>query len=109
MSKHTPGPFHADPSATGAPEWLVRAADGTTLALCMGPDAEHNARLFAAAPECKQQRDELLEALEDLLDEAIEHRSRCPANPAICDGDCTCGVTAKVLRAAAALRKARKE
>lgn len=62
-TQHTPGPWFAD-------DQKVRAEiDHVLIAGCSVRDLETsecqaNARLIAAAPETKQQRDELLEALQ---------------------------------------------
>lgn len=60
---HTPGPWLATDEHSGSEPWRVDSGsesyvnDGWIVASLWGPDAEHNARLIAAAPD-------LLEALE---------------------------------------------
>lgn len=55
--KHTPGPWVANDKHCGNNPWRVEPAtkdwlnDGWTIADLLGPDAEANARLIAAAPE----------------------------------------------------------
>lgn len=69
MAKFTPGPWVANNFHSGHSEWRVETDapgyhnNGWHIAVEIpGPDAEHNARLMAAAPE-------LLEALTEALRE----------------------------------------
>jgi hypothetical protein len=72
-SKHTPGPWNAEPM-TGRGAW-VKGSSGEWAALSCGDTdttAEANARLIAAAPE-------LLEALNKIISRHSE---------LVCSGDC---------------------
>ena len=72
MSKHTPGPWRVKYESEPGGAFLIYGPWGGAI----DPDAgyvtqeenEANARLIAAAPETKRQRDELLAALELLAD-----------------------------------------
>ena len=82
MSKHTPGPWTVGEDEYGVA--VVESLDGMTLCEVYpyaGPDyrellpgnaGEANAQLMAAAPELKQQRDELLWTLEYVQGELSE-------------------------------------
>lgn len=60
-SKHTPGPWSANPGSNSDSHYMVFKADGNFLTLD-DEQHEYNARLIAAAPE-------LLEALKTMTDE----------------------------------------
>lgn len=71
--KHTPGPWFDRPYNEFSDEIEILTAEGVYVCSidCDGvfddassPEIKANARLIAAAPETKTQRDELLEALE---------------------------------------------
>lgn len=58
-AKHTPGPWAVVPADKAEHRWIVGDAEGGSIASCepMGPwmsaeEADANARLISAAPEC---------------------------------------------------------
>lgn len=63
--KHTPGPWEQDGLTVRSSRGIIAKCpvpqDGGTF------DCQDNARLIAAAPETKAQRDELLAAIKELL------------------------------------------
>ena len=71
-AKHTPKPWHIDPRRDGLGPSAIRAADFSTIAefpkgVYPKETMDANAQLMAAAPETKEQRDGLLEALEGVV------------------------------------------
>lgn len=69
MTKHTPGPWSASKHGTPdyAPQYGVYAGDSARdHVIVMGPNAQADAALIAAAPE-------MLAALAELVAEADEH------------------------------------
>ena len=78
MSNHTPGPWTTKIiiNDRGSLEIKVRSADQYVAdvweTLPKRSQSVANARLIAAAPETKRQRDELIEGLSDLLNELEE-------------------------------------
>jgi hypothetical protein len=71
-TKHTPGPWVPNDQHSGSEIWRVEsdngnwANDGYIIASLLGPDAEANARLIAAAPD-------LLKALRWIMRECDGH------------------------------------
>lgn len=72
MSKHTPGPWKAEPPNEKAMRntWSVWPQEGSGHAriatITQGDNEKANAELIAQAPDLKQQRDDLLAALKAL-------------------------------------------
>lgn len=74
--KHTPGPFFIGAQSTEAGEPIVlicaeaRDGENKTIARMVGPDAQGNARRFAASPD-------MLDALENALGGFNEKECNC--------------------------------
>lgn len=72
QSSHTPGPFFIGAQSTEAGEPIVlicanaRDGENKTIARMVGPDAQGNARRFAAAPDA-------IPLFEDLQEYLCEH------------------------------------
>jgi sugar phosphate isomerase/epimerase len=102
-TQHTQGPWR-----TAKQGWGYQILSGDRLtAECTYDDVtrdqcEANARLIAEAPETRAQRDELLEALEDLLAEAVD------ISKAVCEENNVCYVqTPAERKAMEAIKNAR--
>jgi len=67
--KHTQGKWTVENSGNPYFDICIAAEDGGSIChITKWPEQKANAKLIAAAPETKKQRDKLLEALKELVD-----------------------------------------